>query len=420
MPLQGPLLVVAENPAAEVVDAVAAAGGFPVLQADWRNALTALAEIQPAAVILAEPDAVPDSKIVDAFRSAVEKASPILPVVARVRHDTTSPIVMALPIAADAPVNHLVARLRSALRVRTLHATVLRRAESLTAQGHTPNWPKDDPLDDATVLILGRGRSYPSLSVAAGERVGLIGALSMETAARYLNIRDVDGVVIGDGFSPRMIEAFLTVLVDDVRFRDLPVIVAGGLFNAVHHGGLPNVETVDGVADRVIERLLPLVRLHAFHSRLKRLLKSFDSEGMIDPLCGLLVPDVFWRDLSRAMQDAEDLGTGLSVARFSFEQCLDHRTTVDAARLVGRLMRNIDFACREEDGSILAVFTETDLRGAHVIARRIASVLKHTTLRPEQKRLGIDPVVTLATLKTTDTLDSLMARVAASRAVAAS
>jgi hypothetical protein len=420
MPLQGPLLVIAENPAAEVVDGLAAAGAFPVLQIDWQNAPTALAEIQPAAVILAEPDAVADPKIAEAFRRAIEKASPIVPVVACVRHDTTSPIATALPIAADAPVNQLVARLRSALRVRTLHTTVLRRAESLTAHGRTPYWPKDDPLDDATVLILGRGRSYPSLSVAVGERVGLIGALSVETAARYLNARDVDGVVIGDGFSPRMIEAFLTVLVEDVRFRDLPVIVASGLFNAVDHGALPNVETVDGVAERVIDRLLPLVRLHAFHSRLKRLLKSFDSEGMIDPLCGLLVPDVFWRDLSRAMQDAEDLGTGLSVARFSFEQCLDHRTTVDAARLVGRLMRNIDFACREEDGSILAVFTETDLRGAHVIARRIASVLKHTTLRPEQKRLGIDPVVTLATLKMTDTLDSLMARIAASRAVAAS
>ena len=91
---------------------------------------------------------------------------------------------------------------------------------------------------------------------------------------------------------------------------------------------------------------------------------------------------------------------------------------MDAARLVGRLMRNVDFACREMDGSIIAVFTETDLRSAHVIARRIASVLKHTTLRPGRDRLGVDPTVTLATWKATDTLDTLMARVEASRAVA--
>ena len=49
-------------------------------------------------------------------------------------------------------------------------------------------------------------------------------------------------------------------------------------------------------------------------------------------------------------------------------------------------MRQVDFACREADNSIFAVFTETDLRAAHVIARRIASVLKHTMLAPDRKR----------------------------------
>jgi GGDEF domain-containing protein len=140
---------------------------------------------------------------------------------------------------------------------------------------------------------------------------------------------------------------------------------------------------------------------------------------VIDPLCGLLTSDVFWRDFGKAVHDAEQLGNGLSVARFSFEGHLEPRVGIDAARLVGRLMRNVDFACREMDGSIIAVFTETDLRSAHVIARRIASVLKHTTLCPGSARLGVDPTVTLATWKTSDTLDTLMARVDAARAVAA-
>jgi hypothetical protein len=83
-------------------------------------------------------------------------------------------------------------------------------------------------LDHATVLCLGRGRSYPALTTAIGERVALIGALSVETAAQYLNARDIDGVVIGDGFPARVVEALLTVLAEDVRFRDLPVGVLGG------------------------------------------------------------------------------------------------------------------------------------------------------------------------------------------------
>jgi hypothetical protein len=71
----------------------------------------------------------------------------------------------------------------------------------------------------------------------------------------------------------------------------------------------------------------------------------------------------------------------------------------------------VDFACREADNSIFAVFTETDLREAHVIARRIASVLKNTMLAPEKTRAGIDAAVTLATLKSSDNVDSLIARV---------
>src|SRR4029453_4914416 len=70
------------------------------------------------------------------------------------------------------------------------------------------------------------------------------------------------------------------------------------------------------------------------------------------------------------------------VARFSFEGVRKRPAHVDAARLFSRLVRNIDFACREQDGSILAAFTETDLRSAHVVARRTASVLRHTLLRP--------------------------------------
>ncbi len=83
-----------------------------------------------------------------------------------------------------------------------------------------------------------------------------------------------------------------------------------------------------------------------------------------------------------------------------------------------RLIRNIDFATRDEEGAILVAFTQTDLRGAHVIARRLAGTLKSNMLTPQRA----DPLtanVTLATLKAGDTLDTLMMRVMGSRMVAA-
>ena len=84
-----------------------------------------------------------------------------------------------------------------------------------------------------------------------------------------------------------------------------------------------------------------------------------------------------------------------------------------------RLVRNIDFASRAEDGAILVAFTQTDLRSAHVVARRIAAALKNTMLAARRPQDKIAANVTLATLKAGDTLDSLVARVMGSRVVAA-
>jgi hypothetical protein len=236
--------------------------------------------------------------------------------------------------------------------------------------------------------------------------------ISVESAARALHARDIDGVVIGDGFGPRIVGALLTFLAEDARFRDLPVAVLGSHHDVVEEffALLPNLDRVADGPDRLIARFLPFVRLHAFGERLKRMLKSLDAQGMIDPDTGLLCHEAFWRDLNRTVDDAKKRGVGLSIARFSFERS-DRRISLDAALLVGRRMRRVDFACRKADNSIFAVFTETNLRAAHVIARRIAAVLKHTMLAPDRKSSGIETAVTLATLKPTDNVDSLIARI---------
>ncbi len=420
MALQGPFVVVADSQAVDVVAALRAEGAFPIIETTWADAPAALASVEPEAVVLAEPcsDLARAAALARAHAERRKKSGGALtPIIARLRDDGVPVVPDALAIAMNAPVERIMRRLASVLRIRALHGTVLRRTVTLASRGALPpELPSSDPLDDATVLVAGRGRSYPALSVAVGERVGLVGALSVESAARALNARDIDGLVIGDGFGPRIVEALLTVLADDVRFRDLPVAVLGGHPGVVEPFclDLPNLErTAEGPA-RLVERFLPFVRMHAFGERCRRMLRSLDAQGMIDPDTGLLAHEAFWRDLNRAVGDAEKRGVGLSIARFSFRRS-NRRSSLDAARLVSRLMRQVDFACREADHSIFAVFTETDLRAAHVIARRIASVLKNTMLAPDDQRAGIDTAVTLATLKPTDSVDSLIARVVGER-----
>src|SRR5580700_10635469 len=381
MALQGPFVVVADSPAVDVVAALRAEGAFPIIEVGWADAAAALASVEPEAIVLAEPCGEPSraAALAKALAAAGKKADrAFTPIVARTRDDSAAGLPDALVIAINAPVERINRRLTSLLRIRALHATVLRRTTTLASRGELPpELPSSDPLDDATVLLIGRGRCFPALSVALGERVGLIGTL---------NARDIDGIVIGDGFGPRIVEALLTVLADDVRFRDLPVAVLGGHPATIEPFclGLPNLERTSEGPERLVERFMPFVRVHAFGQRLRRMLKSLDAHGMVDPDTGLLANEAFWRDLNRAVDDAEKRGIGLSIARFSFAHA-NRRLSVDAARVLSRLMRQVDFACREADNSIFAVFTETDLREAHVIARRIASVLKNTMLAPDDQ-----------------------------------
>ena len=419
MSLQGPLIVVAEQPAAELVQALSTAGAFPIVESKWADAPAAFVTVKPAAIVVAEPGA--PANIASARMLCLQVATvngPTVPVIARVCGTEDAAVPIALPADATLPVDRLVARLQFAMRVRALHATVLRRIELFTSHdGKLPALPVGDALVDATVLIAGRGPLYPALSVAMGERVKVAGALSVEAAARHLSARDIDGIVVGDGFSPRMVEAFLTVLAQESRFRDIPVAVIGET-PPEFADALPNIEHVAADPARLVARIIPLVRLRAFEARLKRMLKSLDTDGVFDPESGLLTRDSFWHDLKMAISEAADRSMPLSVARFSFGKDLDERASRDAARLMSRLIRNIDFATRDGEGAILVAFTQTDLRNTHVTVRRIATSLKRMILVPQ----GEEPPaanVTLATLKAGDTLDTLMIRVVGSRMVAA-
>jgi hypothetical protein len=150
-----------------------------------------------------------------------------------------------------------------------------------------------------------------------------------------------------------------------------------------------------------------MVRQHAFEARLIRTLESIDGGGLLDSRTGLLTPEAFNRNLAAAVNQTQSRGGGLSVARFCFGR-RHPRVQLDGARLASRLMRRTDFGTVQEDGSVLVVFTETDLRNAHMIARRLSSVIKHT-IHAERER-GVEPELTVGTIMPSDSAQSLLAR----------
>jgi len=372
---------------------------FPVIPTIWADVLRAVRQLQPAAILVASSGAEPGFEVLAREIAARE---PYLPLIA-IDPTTTLP-ENAIPFAQiGGNFDRLMARLRAALRVRTLHSTVMRRLDGDPAA--RTKLVATNPSRDATVLLIGRGAAYPALSVSLGERMGVVGALSIEAAAKHLSTRDIDGIVLGEGFSPRVVDAFLTVLAEDARFRNLPIVVTSDGFVPAYE--LPNLEIISGEPARVAANALPLIRQRAFEAHLSRTLRSIDAGGLLDSRTGLLTQAAFNRDFATAVYQTQSRGGGLSVARFAFDP--DHpRAQLDGARILNRLMRQMDFGVAEEDGSVIAVFPEVDLRTAHMIARRLSSVMRHTAHGKRDARS--EPVVTLVTLLPKDTAKSLLAR----------
>ena len=405
MSQQGPILVVSTARRPSFAATLDVGRLFPVVETEWADAVHAVEQVQPAAVLAATSDT--DAAGLAELAARVAARQPYLPLIAvdpRVPHpDNVIPFFQTqMPqTQGGSGSDRLVARLRAALRVRSLHATVMRRLVPATpmALSHI------DPARDATVLLIGRGGAYPTLSVALGERTGVVGALSIEAAAKHLNVRDIDGIVLGEGFSPRVIDAFLTVLTEDARFRSLPVILTAVDLAPAYD--LPNLEVVSDATAQVVATALPLIRQHAFEAHLSRTLKAIDADGLIDARTGLLTREAFERDFASAIYQTQQRGGGLSVARFAFD--LEHpRAQFDGARIISRLMRQMDFGAAEEDGSVVVVFAETDLKTAHTIARRLSSVMRHTSHGHRDARS--EPAVTVATLLPNDSAKSLRSR----------
>jgi hypothetical protein len=398
MSQQGPIVVVCSGEPSPLAAELSDTRMFPVVETDWPDAARAVERLQPAAVLVSGGAEAGFA----ALAMQVAGMKPYVPLV--VIDPLMSLPENALPLSlAGGGFERLNARLRAALRVRSLHATVLRRiADDMAALRALT---ESDPVQDATVLLIGRGAAYPALSVALGERMGVVGALSIEAAAKHLNLRDLDGIVLAEGFSPRVVDAFLTVLAEDARFRHLPVLVT--IDGLTPNYDLPNLEMISGDPARVASNALPMIRQHAFEARLSRTLKSIDAGGLLDPRTGLLTQAAFNRDFATAVYQTQQRGGGLSLARFSFGQGHE-RAQRDGACIIGRLMRQMDFGAVWQDGSIVVAFAETDLRNAHMIARRLCSVMKHTVRASREQR--VEPEVTVATLLATDSARSILAR----------
>src|SRR5215510_11176351 len=111
MALLGPMVVVAENSAADLIDVLGKAGAFPIVETRWADAPAAIAEIQPVALAVADPQGTPSPRHLHAVTHCIEtRGGPVMPVIALVEKDSTPAIPHSLAIALDDSTDRLIAR----------------------------------------------------------------------------------------------------------------------------------------------------------------------------------------------------------------------------------------------------------------------------------------------------------------------
>src|SRR5215813_5515318 len=147
MSQQGPLLVVSNAGRPSFISALDEARMFPVLETRFADAVRAVAQMQPSAVLADMQGA--DHAQFEVLANSVAARSPYLPLVAI---GPGAPLPdNALPFSPHAGnFVRLPGRLSAALRVRALHITVLRRL----SQEPTTRLPDSDPAREATVLLI--------------------------------------------------------------------------------------------------------------------------------------------------------------------------------------------------------------------------------------------------------------------------
>ena len=159
MSQQGPILLVSTARRPSFTDALDMAKLFPVIETDWADAARAVEQVQPAAILVTTSGA--DEVRLAELAARVAGRQPYMPLIA-VDPTISLPdnVVPFFQSQVQDPqtqggTDRLVSRLRAALRVRTLHATVMRRLVPAAPMALS----QIDPARDATVLLVGRGGS---------------------------------------------------------------------------------------------------------------------------------------------------------------------------------------------------------------------------------------------------------------------
>lgn len=320
-------------------------------------------------------------------------------------------------------------RLRSLVRLNTMHEELIRRQETSARYGQDapPQITPPSEIANATVLVVGEAQDFGAIERALAKQATLVGALTTTTAHDYLGREAFDAVVITAGGDITLYLDFVREIRGNSRQYNLPVVLLADKDTLqenkdVYESGITDTIAKPYSLDELRIRIDTLVRESRFRDSLRHIYAQAKHFATSDALTGLYNRGFLLEHLSSVIDDSSRTSQSFSIAGLAIANMREinsmlgyaggDRVIRQVGETIGLLIRGEDLAARYSGSKFAVLLPDTQAELAAHALLRINGVVGHTEFSVEGHHHPIS--VSLSTrivgYEAGDTPDSLIER----------
>ncbi len=332
-------------------------------------------------------------------------------------------------LIGDVNAAQICNRIRSLVRLNTMHEELVRRLDTSAKYGLDAPPPLDPPgeIDDATVLVVGEVADFAMIENALSARATLVGALTPATALDYLARRSFDAIIVNADLETGPYLEFVREVRRNSRLFNLPILLLAQMAalekaDTLYETGITDAVAKSFSSQEIRIRVDTLVRESRFRDSLKGVYSQAKHFATGDALTGLYNRGFLLEHLSSVISDTVRSSQSVSVAGVSIANMAQLNSMLGYAggdriirqvgETVGLLIRGEDLACRYSGNRFAIMLPDTPVENATRALDRINGVITNTEFAVEGHHYPISVALHsgIAGYQDGDTADRLVAR----------
>ncbi|MFV2092443.1 MAG: diguanylate cyclase [Hyphomicrobiales bacterium] len=363
---------------------------------------------------------------------------PVLMVGAREPEHTACAVAAAERADIDdvmlSPVNDLqiVERIRSLMRLNTMHDELVRRLNTSARYGVDAPAPPAQPqlAQDADVLVVGASPEFRTYEEALAPIATLTGALTPATALEYLDRRNFEVIIIDSGSDAGNVADFCHQCRANSRLYNTPIIITA------EPDVIPATSSMfsQGITDLLIKplepeelkvRVMALVREVRFRESMRQVYAQALHMSTGDALTGLYTRGFALEHLTGMIREVQVRGIAFSVAfgrianineiNMLHGYAVGDRVIRQVGDLIGLLVRGEDLSVRYGGANFAVILPDTSENAAKTATKRAIGVINHTDFAIPELFTPVPVVFNMGVTgyREGDTAEGILARAAA-------